>query len=141
MSQKRKHGDATEGSGDASHIKRQRSFKPRGGGRGKPQPGQARGRQSHGNDEAKDDSISSLKNRIRNLTRLLGHLDKNEKNKVPATVRDERERELEACKHELEEKLAEDRESDFRNKIIGKYHHIRFFGETHRMNVGRAYGY
>jgi hypothetical protein len=136
MSQKRKHGDAADGGGDAPHFKKQRSFKPRGGERGKPQPGQARGRQAHGDDQAQADSTSSLKSRIRNLTRLLGHLDKDKKNKVPANVRNERERELEACKHELEEKLAEDRESNFRNKIIGKYHHIRFFGETRSLGAG-----
>ncbi|KAJ4304767.1 hypothetical protein N0V90_000295 [Kalmusia sp. IMI 367209] len=42
-------------------------------------------------------------------------------------IRIERERELESCKHELEEKRTAQREGEFRNKIIGKYHHIRFF--------------
>jgi len=129
MSQKRKHGDTADGGRDAPHFKKQRSFKPRGGGRG--QPGSSRGtKPSHGDDETKADSASSLKSRIRNLTRLLGHLDKDAANKVPANVRNERERELEACKHELAEKLATDRETDFRNKTIGKYHHIRFFGKS-----------
>jgi hypothetical protein len=128
MSQKRKHTDAAEGASDAPHFKKQRSFKPRGGGRGQSTSG--RGRRPADSDESKADSTSSLKSRIRNLTRLLEHLDKDAKNKVPANVRNERERELEACKHELAEKLAADREQDFRNKIIGKYHHIRFFGTS-----------
>jgi hypothetical protein len=49
---------------------------------------------------------------------------------MPAQVREERERELEACEVELAEKQAAARESEFRNKIIGKYHHIRFFGKS-----------
>jgi hypothetical protein len=111
MSHKRKHTDTVDGEKDASSFKKHKSFKRR------KDP-------SH-HDEPKVESASSLKSRLRNLTRLLEHA----KDKMPANVRNERERELEACKHELAEKLAADREADFRNKLIGKYHHIRFFGK------------
>jgi hypothetical protein len=46
---------------------------------------------------------------------------------MSASNRIERERELEACQHELQEKLESTREAEYRKKIIGKYHHIRFF--------------
>ena len=136
MSQKRKAGDAAIDGRDVPQVKKQRSFKPRGGGgRGQNKPGLTRGKKPSHDDETKADSTSSLKSRIRNLTRLLEHLDRDAKNKVPANVRNERERELEACKHELAEKLATDRETDFRNKIIGKYHHIRFFGRSRERSM------
>lgn len=73
-------------------------------------------------------STSALKNRIRDLRRLLGHLDNDPTSKMPADVRVERERELEACEHDLGEKQAADKEEEFKRKIIGKYHGIRFFG-------------
>jgi hypothetical protein len=47
---------------------------------------------------------------------------------MSASNRVERERELEACQHELQEKLESSREAEYRKKMIGKYHHIRFFG-------------
>jgi hypothetical protein len=46
---------------------------------------------------------------------------------MSASNRIERERELEACEHELQEKLESSREAEYRKKMIGKYHHIRFF--------------
>ncbi|KAF2680368.1 hypothetical protein K458DRAFT_373644 [Lentithecium fluviatile CBS 122367] len=125
MSQKRKHADVADGGRGGPNFKKQRPFKPAGPGQKKYGPKHGK-KASHG-DEPKADSTGSLKSRIRNLTRLLEHVGNDAMNKMPATVRNERERELEACKHELTEKLAADREAEFRNKIIGKYHHIRFF--------------
>jgi hypothetical protein len=49
---------------------------------------------------------------------------------MSASNRIERERELEACEHELQEKLDSSREAEYRKKMIGKYHHIRFFGKS-----------
>ena len=83
----------------------------------------------HQQPDAQSESISALKRRIRDLTRLLNHVDSDPTKKMPQTVRIERERELETCEHDLAEKLVQQKESDFRNKIIGKYHRIRFFGE------------
>lgn len=123
MSQKRKHSDVADGGHGAPHSKRRRPFGPGGQHKGRPR----RGKTAAADDERKTDSTSALKSRIRNLTRLLGHVEKDEKNKMPVTVRNERERELEACRRELAEKQAADREAEFRNKIIGKYHHVRFF--------------
>ena len=46
---------------------------------------------------------------------------------MPQGIRIERERELESCRHELEEKQTAQREAKFRSDIIGKYHMVRFF--------------
>jgi len=62
------------------------------------------------------------------LKRLLAHVDNVGDHKMSAGNRVERERELEACQHELQEKLESSREAEYRKKMIGKYHHIRFFG-------------
>ncbi|KAL1600654.1 hypothetical protein SLS60_007042 [Paraconiothyrium brasiliense] len=72
-------------------------------------------------------SINALKSRIRNIRRLLAHTDNDPTNRMPQGIRIERERELESCKHELEEKETAKREAKFRNDIIGKYHMVRFF--------------
>lgn len=73
-------------------------------------------------------SANALKNRIRDLKRLLAHVDNVPKHKMSASARIERERELEACEHELEEKTMKARETEHRKKMIGKYHQVRFFG-------------
>lgn len=122
MSQKRKYTERLgEGNNGQDSKKRRPNFKAGGPRRksNRPQPAQ---------EELHANSINSLKSRIRNLRRLLEHVDNDPKNKMPANVRVERERELETCEHELSEKQAEQREAMFRKKIIGKYHHIRFFG-------------
>jgi flagellar biosynthesis/type III secretory pathway chaperone len=72
--------------------------------------------------------MSEVKSRARDLRRLLEHVDNEPKHKMPANVRIDRERELEACEHELAEKTAAAREAELRNKMIGKYHQVRFFG-------------
>ena len=121
---KRKHtevagGAAGTGAGghDTRHSKKPRTHFRKGNSKNATQNG------------PKGDSTSVLKNRIRNLKRLLSHVDNDAGNKMPANIRIERERELETCEHELEEKQTQQRETDFRNKIIGRYHHIRFFGK------------
>lgn len=81
-------------------------------------------------EEEAQKSINKLKSRIRDLRRLLAHTDSDPKNRMPQGIRIERERELESCKHELEEKQTAKREAKFRNDIIGKYHMVRFFGES-----------
>ncbi|KAF2114468.1 hypothetical protein BDV96DRAFT_494582 [Lophiotrema nucula] len=78
-------------------------------------------------EEPKTKSTNSLKSRIRDLRRLLEHVDNEPKHKMPANVRIERERELEACEHELAEKTAVTREAEQRKKLISKYHQVRFF--------------
>ncbi|KAF2261696.1 hypothetical protein CC78DRAFT_535421 [Lojkania enalia] len=73
------------------------------------------------------DSTSGLRSRIRDLRRLLEHVDNQPKYQMPADVRIERERELEACEHVLAEKMATAREAEHRRKMISKYHQVRFF--------------
>lgn len=82
-----------------------------------------------GEEEEAQKSINALKGRIRDLRRSLAHIDSDPKNRMPQGIRIERERELESCRHELEEKETVKREAKFRNDIIGKYHMVRFFGE------------
>ena len=36
---------------------------------------------------------------------------------------------MQACEHEVAEKIAASREVEYRKKMIGKYHQVRFFGE------------
>ncbi|KAJ4993706.1 hypothetical protein SVAN01_00760 [Stagonosporopsis vannaccii] len=123
MSQKRKHEEV--GDLEASNpttTKKPRSF---------PNAGKTRHKRPNA---AKDQdseygaSANALKNRIRDLKRLLAHVDNIPKHKMSASARIERERELEACEHELEEKTMRARESEYRKKMIGKYHQVRFFG-------------
>jgi hypothetical protein len=121
MSQKRKHVEAGDTATDAPKGKKQRPFHARSRGPKKSNTAQS---------DSNTDSTGALKRRIRDLKRVLSHADNNATKKMPATVRIVQERELEACEHELAEKLAHKQETDFRTKIIGKYHHIRFFGQS-----------
>ncbi|KAF2875501.1 hypothetical protein BDV95DRAFT_484865 [Massariosphaeria phaeospora] len=125
MSQKRKRTELSgEGRDGQKSAKKQRdNFQARGPyskakGHRRPQPSQ---------DEQKTTSSSELRSRIRDLKRLLDRVDCDPKYRMPANVRVDRERELETCEHELAEKTAAKREAEFRTKIIGKYHQVRFF--------------
>ncbi|KAF2183162.1 hypothetical protein K469DRAFT_584364 [Zopfia rhizophila CBS 207.26] len=89
--------------------------------------GPRRSSQQSQDSEPKANSTTSLKSRIRDLKRLLEYADNDASYKIPATVRIERERELETCKYELAEKKAVAREAEYRKKMIGKYHQVRFF--------------
>jgi hypothetical protein len=125
MSQKRKHGETIDG--DASvpkPFKKHRTFKP---GQSHPQPKHHR-RPNLSHDDENGRSVNALKSRIRDLKRLLAHVENVPKHKMSAGARQERERELEACEHELSEKLRGSREAEYRKKMIGKYHQVRFFG-------------
>ena len=118
MSQKRKHADATEPSSSTPKpFKKHRAFKP-GQSHSKPKK-----RPHVSSDIDKSTSTHALKSRIRDLRRLLAHVDNVGDHKMSASNRIERERELEACQHELQEKLESTREAEYRKKIIGKYHH------------------
>ncbi|EMD90304.1 hypothetical protein COCC4DRAFT_187335 [Bipolaris maydis ATCC 48331] len=122
MSQKRKHAEASESSNSAPKpFKRHRAFKP-GSGHQKPKK-----RPQVSSDIDKSTSTHALKSRIRDLKRLLAHVDNVGDHKMSASSRIERERELEACEHELREKLESSREAEYRRKMIGKYHQVRFF--------------
>jgi hypothetical protein len=85
-------------------------------------------RPSANKDDGYGASANALKSRIRDLKRLLAHVENVPKHKMSAGARIERERELEACEHELAEKTMKARESEHRKKMIGKYHQVRFFG-------------
>ena len=125
MSQKRKHAETPEDASSAPKpFKKHRSFKP-GEGYQKPRNNK-RPNLSHDDDNGR--STNALKSRIRDLKRLLTHIDNVPKHKMSAGARQERERELEACEHELAEKQSSSREAAYRQKIIGKYHQVRFFG-------------
>ncbi|KAF2477012.1 uncharacterized protein BDR25DRAFT_339082 [Lindgomyces ingoldianus] len=121
MSQKRKHTEFQGGDHPHSASKRSRSNHKVGGPHFKPRWRN----QSHS--EPKPTSTNTLRSRIRDLKRLLEHVDNEPKYKMPANVRMERERELEASEHELAAKTAVAREADHRKKMIGKYHRVRFF--------------
>ena len=123
MSQKRKHAEFSDiaPSNDKS-FKKHRPFKPSNG-QHKPRRPQV------SNDISKSTSTNALKSRIRDLKRLLAHVENVEGHKMSAGMRVERERELEACEHELKEKVESSREAAYRQKMIGKYHQVRFFGE------------
>ena len=62
--------------------------------------------------------VNELKSQIRSLKRLLERDDK-----LPATVRIEKERALQTAQHELEETQRAKQKSD----MIGRYHKARFF--------------
>ena len=64
-------------------------------------------------------ALRPIKNRIRDLERLLQNVDKS-----PANIRTERERELDACYHDLAKTEAEMKKQN----ITRKYHMVRFFG-------------
>ncbi|KAF1945727.1 hypothetical protein EJ02DRAFT_451137 [Clathrospora elynae] len=122
MSQKRKHGETLDSASSAPKpFKKHRSFKP-GESHQKPK------RRPHvSSDIDKSTSTNALKSRIRDLKRLLVHVDNVGDHKMSAGIRIERERELEACEHELKEKTENSREAEYRKKMIGKYHQVRFF--------------
>jgi hypothetical protein len=123
MSQKRKHTETFESSSSAPNpLKKHRAFKP-GQSHQKPK------RRPHvSNDIDGTTSTNTLKSRIRDLKRLLVHVENVGDHKMSAGKRIERERELEACEHELKEKIESKREAEHRQKIITKYHQVRFFG-------------
>ncbi|KAF1919100.1 hypothetical protein BDU57DRAFT_441395 [Ampelomyces quisqualis] len=124
MSQKRKHVDNAEDASSAPKpFKKHRSFKP---GQTHPQPKHSR-RPNLSHDDENGRSTNALKSRIRDLKRFLVHMDSVEKHKMSAGARQERERELEACEHELAERVNASREAEYRKKMIGKYHQVRFF--------------
>lgn len=123
MSQKRKHDEVADlEASDPASTKKPRSF-PHAGKTRHKRPNAAKDK-----DSEYGASANALKNRIRDLKRLLAHVDNVPKHKMSASSRIERERELEACEHELEEKTMKARESEYRKKMIGKYHQVRFFG-------------
>ncbi|KAF2020567.1 hypothetical protein BU24DRAFT_445766 [Aaosphaeria arxii CBS 175.79] len=120
MSQKRKHAEDLGASANVqgSSKKARSNFKAGGsnfkaGNHPKPQP--------------KANATSGIKSRIRDLKRLLEHVDNQPKYRMPAGIRVERERELETLEHELVEKSTAGREAVFKNKMISKYHQVRFF--------------
>ncbi|KAF1925524.1 uncharacterized protein M421DRAFT_103071 [Didymella exigua CBS 183.55] len=122
MSQKRKHEDVADvEAAEPATAKKPRSF-PNAGKTRHKRPNAAKDK-----DSEYGASANALKNRIRDLKRLLAHVDNVPKHKMSASSRIERERELEACEHELEEKTMKARESEYRKKMIGKYHQVRFF--------------
>jgi hypothetical protein len=129
MSHKRKATETADESHDTQKPYKKNRFHDKHRGQHPKFKGNARGRR--GDDEDKTSTIGALKKRARDLRRLLEHVDNEPKHKMPANVRVERERELEACEHELEEQTAAAREADRRRKMISKYHHIRFFGTYH----------
>ena len=135
MSQKRKHDEVADlEASDPASTKKPRSF-PHAGKTRHKRPNAAKDK-----DSEYGASANALKNRIRDLKRLLAHVDNVPKHKMSASSRIERERELEACEHELEEKTMKARESEYRKKMIGKYHQVRFFGRCPDIHVmGEAY--
>ncbi|CAO2653214.1 Nn.00g026250.m01.CDS01 [Neocucurbitaria sp. VM-36] len=121
MSQKRKHAEFADiEPSNPKPFKKHRSFKP-------GDSNQKSRRPQVSNDISKTTSTNALKSRIRDLKRLLAHVENVEGHKMSAGMRVERERELEACEHELREKLESSREAEYRKKMIGKYHQVRFF--------------
>ncbi|KAF2449981.1 hypothetical protein P171DRAFT_352076 [Karstenula rhodostoma CBS 690.94] len=129
---KRKRSDNADAGDHGRRHKQYRQFSNR------PRPNQNPGsRRPHARsgyakpgDEEEEEaqkSINALKGRIRDLRRSLAHVDSDPKNRMPQGIRIERDRELESCRHELEEKETAKREAKFRNDIIGKYHMVRFF--------------
>jgi type VI protein secretion system component VasF len=136
MSQKRKHTETSEdGASAPKPFKKHRAFKP----------GQSNQQSKHhkrpnlSHDDENGRSTNALKSRIRDLKRFLTHMDSVPKHKMSAGARQERERELEACEHELAEKLSSSREAEYRKKMIGKYHQVRFFGMLPRKSCCRKY--
>ncbi|KAF2637224.1 hypothetical protein P280DRAFT_500817 [Massarina eburnea CBS 473.64] len=126
-------GDAGGGSQKAKWSRNQR--RSHAGGHGKKHGAKP---SSAPPSDANSDSTNVLKRRIRDLKRMLNHLDSDPTKKMPQTVRMEQERELAACEHELAEKVAQKLESDFKNKIIHKYHGVRFFERKKAMrNIKR----
>ncbi|KAF2712938.1 hypothetical protein K504DRAFT_487483 [Pleomassaria siparia CBS 279.74] len=122
MSQKRKLAEsAADGEDVQNFSKKPRSEAKTGGPRNKSK-GKWRADQ-----QKTYTTTSQLKSRIRDLKRLLEHVDNTPKHKMSATMRIERERELATCEHQVAEKVAATREIENRQKMISKYHQVRFF--------------
>jgi predicted RNase H-like nuclease (RuvC/YqgF family) len=122
MSQKRKRAEISDGDHASREAPRKKQFKSNKG------HSKSKVKQPQAQSDADTASTNTLKNRIRDLKRLLQHVNEQPKHKMPANVRIERERELETCEHELAEKQAARQEANRRSKMISKYHHVRFFG-------------
>jgi hypothetical protein len=73
--------------------------------------------------DAKPNSVNPLKKKIRDVSRLL-----NRSESLPAGARMDNERALASYKLELADAMDEQR----RQKMIKKYHMVRFFGEIFR---------
>ncbi|OCK79792.1 hypothetical protein K432DRAFT_299055 [Lepidopterella palustris CBS 459.81] len=85
--------------------------------------------------QPKRNALNSLNTRIRDLKRLLSHTSNGLNYKMPADVRLLRERELQSCEHELAEKKATAEAEARKQKMIAKYHQVRFFD---RQKANRA---
>ena len=121
MSHKRKHDELADVSHSTGSDARKKQFKP-----GKAHP-KSKGKHPQAQADADAASTKALKSRVRDLKRLLQHVEDQPKHKMPANIRIERERELEACEHELVEKRATAQEAERRSRMISKYHQVRFF--------------
>ena len=75
------------------------------------------------------DSISKLHKQIRDLRRLLEHDD--QERKMPPGVRIEKERALTGYLDDMERAKAEETERQRMNKLIKRYHKVRFIGIHH----------
>jgi hypothetical protein len=71
-------------------------------------------------------SVNGIKKKIRDVTRRLERSED-----IPANVRIDAERALAAYQQELADAEAQ----KLRNKMIGKYHMVRFFGKSHFMSI------
>ncbi|KAL0473498.1 hypothetical protein QR685DRAFT_437092 [Neurospora intermedia] len=76
-----------------------------------------------------DGNLSQIKKRVRAIERLLEH--KNEK--LPANVRNDLERELQAHK----QRIADESDRKLRSKMISKYHMVRFFERKKAMRLAK----
>lgn len=81
---------------------------------------QRTGAQNHPKYQPKKFSLNPLKARIRDLRRQLSRTGDD----MPANIRVDKERELQACEHELSVAEAERIKQD----MIPRYHKVRFFG-------------
>lgn len=76
-----------------------------------------------------DGALSQIKKRVRAIERLLDH--KNEK--LPANVKADLERELQAHK----QRIADESDKKLRSKMISKYHMVRFFERKKAMRLAK----
>jgi hypothetical protein len=111
MSTKRKHADA-DGM-ETVHASRQAQVPGT-----KPRPTKKPRRNDPLQRPAHASSVNPIKKRIRDVTRQL------QSDNLPANVRIESERALAAYEQELADAMA----AKLRNKMIEKYHMVRFFG-------------
>jgi regulator of replication initiation timing len=137
---KRKRSDNADAGDHGRRYKQHKQFSNRPRSNNNPGSRHAHARPGHarsgdGEEEEAQKSINALKGRIRDLRRSLAHVDNDPKNRMPQGIRIERQRELESARHELEEKETAKREAKFRNDIIGKYHMVRFFGESFHITM------